>query len=721
MASPMSAALQSAAPPVVTAPVPVAEMLAVIREYVEAGRYDAADRLLGHVLAAHPKNPESLHLSGFIAFKRNRPEQAAALMEQALAAGANAPRQLCNLAEVYRLLGRTDEGLVAIRRAAAMSPTDAVCHFNEAMLHYERLDTDACIRASRRAIALRPDMPEAHMRLGQTLLLTGEFEEGWEQYEWRYKIAGAQPLMPPQFLARGARPQWDGGKLGPDKILLLVADQGFGDVLMFSRYLPWAMERAAKVVVACSSEMLPLLARLFPGPIYHGRWDDIPDYAAFCPFSGLPRLEGTRADKVPAPIPYISPDPARARAMQAWLDQHAPPNHRRIGIAWAGRPTHNNDRNRTVPLSTFFPLASVPGHVFVSLQKGPAKSQLAGWPGKLALLDADPLLQTFDDTTALVASLDMVVCVDTSVGHVAGALGKPGWVLVPFALVPVAAPVPPAAAKTVGRGGGARAGRFCRPAARRRGGSAGIVRQAAHQFGQVEPRARRPCRRQHGAHICCGFGKIAVDHDVVELAGVADFRPRRGHAACDFRRIVAAAGAQPCLQFRHGRGQHEHPHHVARHGGAQLAEPLPVDVEQHVLRGRQRRLDRRPRRAVAAAEHRGPFQQRPCLGHAGKLFGGAKEVVHPLHLARPRCPCGHADRQRQRRLGREQRPGNGTFPGARRGCQNQAHAAAGQCLSVHRRGSRAARASPTPSHSAAPPGRGGRQNSNSLRTRKTFP
>jgi hypothetical protein len=179
--------------------------------------------------------------------------------------------------------------------------------------------------------------------------------------------------------------------------------------------------------------MLPLLARLFPGPIYHGRWDDIPDYAAFCPFSGLPRLEGTRADKVPAPIPYISPDPARARAMQAWLDQHAPPNHRRIGIAWAGRPTHNNDRNRTVPLSTFFPLASVPGHVFVSLQKGPAKSQLAGWPGKLALLDADPLLQTFDDTTALVASLDMVVCVDTSVGHVAGALGKPGWVLVPFA------------------------------------------------------------------------------------------------------------------------------------------------------------------------------------------------------------------------------------------------------------------------------------------------
>jgi Flp pilus assembly protein TadD len=427
----MSAALQANSQAVV--PVPLPELLAVVREYIEASRFDGADRLLGHLLGAQPRHPEALHLSGFVAFKRGRIAQAAEIMERALAAGAHAPRQLCNLAEVYRIQGRIADGLAAIRRAAAMAPTDPVCHFNEAMLHYEQLDTDACIRAARRAIALKPDMPEAHMRLGQTLLLTGAFDEGWAEYEWRYRISGAQPLMPPQFVARGERPQWDGRRLGPTERLLLVADQGFGDVLMFARYLPWAMGLAPEVAVACSAELAPLLARLFPGPAYHARWDDIADYVAYCPLSGLPRLAGTTLQSVPAPVPYIAPEPARAQAMHAWLAQHVAPGQRRVGIAWAGRPTHNNDRNRTVTLATLAPLAAVPGVTFVSLQKGPATAQIATWTGPAPLLDADPLLHGFEDTTALVAELDLVVCVDTSVGHVAGALGRPAWVMLPFA------------------------------------------------------------------------------------------------------------------------------------------------------------------------------------------------------------------------------------------------------------------------------------------------
>ncbi len=431
----MSAAVQSlaaaAATPTVAVPLP--ELLAVVREYIDAGRFDAAGRLLAHLLATQPRHPEALHLSGFIAFKRGRIEQAAEIMEQALAAGAQAPRQLCNLAEVYRIQGRIAEGLAAIRRAAAMAPTDPICHFNEAMLHYEQLDTDACIRAARRAIALRPDMPEAHMRLGQTLLLTGAFAEGWAEYEWRYRIAGAQPLMPAQFLARGARPQWDGSRLGPGQRLLLVADQGFGDVLMFARYLPWASGRAEQVTVACSGELAPLLARLFPGPAYHARWDDIPDHAAYCPLSGLPRLAGTLLETVPAPVPYVCAEPSRAQAMRAWLDARAAGGQRRVGIAWAGRPTHNNDRNRTVALATLAPLAGVAGVTFVSLQKGPAAAQIAGWPDRARLLDAAPLLHGFEDTAALVANLDLVVCVDTSLGHVAGALDRPAWVMLPFA------------------------------------------------------------------------------------------------------------------------------------------------------------------------------------------------------------------------------------------------------------------------------------------------
>ena len=427
----MSAALQQHAAPSVS--MPLAELLTIAREYIDASRFDAADRLLGHVLADHPRQSEALHLSGFVAFKKNRLEQAAAKMEQALAAGANAPRQLCNLAEVYRVLGRIDDGLAAVRRAGALAPSDPVCHFNEAMLRYERMEADECIKSSRRAIALKADMPEAHMRLGQTLLLTGAFDEGWREYEWRYQIAGAQPLMPATLSARGDRPQWDGAPLPAGKRLLLIADQGFGDVLMFARYLPWAFSRAADVTVAVSGELIGLLEGMFPGATYLTRWDAIGEYAAFCPFSGLPRLAGTRLDTVPAPIPYVRAEPARVEAFRIWLDAHALPGTKRVGIAWAGRPTHNNDRNRTVTLPVFAPLGQVPGVTFVSVQKGPATARLAQWAGPAPVLDADPKLATFEDTAALLANLDLVVAVDTSINHLAGAMGRPAWVMVPFA------------------------------------------------------------------------------------------------------------------------------------------------------------------------------------------------------------------------------------------------------------------------------------------------
>lgn len=407
---------------------PVAEVLTIAREYVEAARYDAAERLLGHVLAAAPRHGETLHLKGFIAFKRNRGEEAAALMEQALAAGAGQPRQLCNLAEVYRLIGRADDGLAMVRRAQALAPTDAVTHFNESMLRYERLEPDLCIRAARRAIALKPDMPEAHMRLGQTLLLTGAMAEGWEEYEWRYQIGGAQALMP-----KTDRPQWDGAPLADDQTLLLVADQGYGDVVMFARYLPWAMARAKSVVIATSAELRSLLERHYPDARYFSRWEECPPYAAFCPFSGLPRLHVTRLDCVPPPAPRLAPEPALLAMWRRRLDDMLPAGARRIGIVWAGRPTHNNDRNRSITLDMLAPFGAVPGIALVSLQKGPAAAQAAGWRGPAPLVSLDTQIESFEDTTAILACLDALVCVDTSVGHLAGALNRPAWIMLPYA------------------------------------------------------------------------------------------------------------------------------------------------------------------------------------------------------------------------------------------------------------------------------------------------
>jgi hypothetical protein len=427
---PARAPAPAAAPalPPGTVPMPLTEILTVAREYVEAARYDAAERLLGHILAHNPRHGETLHLKGYIAFKRNKGEEAAALMEQALAAGAGQPRQLCNLGEVYRLIGRLDEGLAMTRRAQALAPTDAVAHFNESMLRYERLEPEECIRAARRAIQLKSDMPEAHMRLGQTLLLTGAFAEGWEEYEWRYQISGAQPLMP-----KTDKPQWNGAPLADGETLLLVADQGYGDVIMFARYLPWAFSRAKSVAIATSAELRELLERHYPGATYFSRWDLAPPYVAFCPFSGLPRLHHTRLDTIPQPGPYLRTLPAKVAEWQERLAALLPEGKKRIGIAWAGRPTHNNDRNRSITLDMLAPFGEVPGVAYVALQKGPAAAQVANWRGPAPLVGLDAQIETFDDTAAILENIDLLVCVDTSLGHLAGGLGRPAWIMVPYA------------------------------------------------------------------------------------------------------------------------------------------------------------------------------------------------------------------------------------------------------------------------------------------------
>ena len=408
-------------------PVPLGELLEIVTESIDAGRLDRAERLLGHALAASPNLPQPMHLQGLIAFRRKRPDEAAALMERAIAAGGRQAGNLRNLSEVYRHLGRLDESLALARQAVASDPADPLGPFNLAMVHYDRNELPPCIAAATHAVQLRPNLPQAHMKLGQAYLAAGELGPGWEHYEWRYQIPGAQPLMPPT-----TRKQWD-GKAVPGSRLLLVADQGFGDVFMFARYVDWVRTLAPDLMIACSNELRAMLTRMFPDIPNFTRWDIIPDYACFCPFSGLPRLHGTRLDNIPVSIPYIVPDPER---VQPWADRLAamlPAGMRRVGIAWAGRPTHNNDHSRSIALGTLAPLASVPGTVFVALQKGEGLKQLGDWPGPAPLVNLDPHLLDFEDTVAVIDQLDMLVTIDTAIGHLGGALGKPTWIMLPFA------------------------------------------------------------------------------------------------------------------------------------------------------------------------------------------------------------------------------------------------------------------------------------------------
>ena len=406
-------------------PIPTSELFAVAQEYERAGRLDDAERLIGHILAAHPNQADTLHLGGIVSFKRQRLEEALQRMQQSLQFGIDTPLYLRNICEVYRSLGRLDEALETGRKAVALAPFDPLSRHNLAVIHCHRLELDEGLAAAREALALDPAMAGAHFSAAEVLLTRGEMEQGWEEYEWRFRIAGVPAPMPPTD-----KPQWDGKPL--DGTLLLVADQGFGDVIQFMRYVAWAKARCAKLVVAASKETQALLRQAAPDALVALTWSEIPEFTAFCTLSGLPRLHGTRIDTIPWPGPYLQADPVRRARWTKRLEALTPAGYLRVGISWAGRPSHSNDRNRSTTLPMLRLLGNAPRVALVSLQKGDPAAQTGAWFGRAPLVGLGPELKDYDDTMAVIDALDLVISVDTSVGHLAGAMGKPVWLMLPY-------------------------------------------------------------------------------------------------------------------------------------------------------------------------------------------------------------------------------------------------------------------------------------------------
>jgi hypothetical protein len=225
---------------------------------------------------------------------------------------------------------------------------------------------------------------------------------------------------------------WNGMKI-PNGRLLLVGDQGYGDTIQFARYIPMVVDRCQELIIGCSAEMGPLLANIPGVKQYCHRWNDVPGHAAHCRLSSLPYLFHTRMDTIPAQIPYLKADPARIAHWRARLDATLPSGVMRIGVAWTGRPTHPNDRRRSMPLSRLAPLAAVGPVAFVSLQKPMPARDLASMQLFPGMTDLSAELTDFGETAALMEALDLVVTVDTAMGHLAGALGKKVWILIPKA------------------------------------------------------------------------------------------------------------------------------------------------------------------------------------------------------------------------------------------------------------------------------------------------
>ncbi len=229
------------------------------------------------------------------------------------------------------------------------------------------------------------------------------------------------------FLRDSAQRQWDGSSL-EGRSLLLHAEQGFGDALQFIRYLPRVAQRGGRIILGCQPELQRLFQTIADGCQIVVRGQALPAFDLYCPLLSLPRVFGTTLASIPNLIPYLRADAGEAGKWQQRLAEHC--SMVKVGLAWAGSPAHKNDRNRSMKLARLAPLGRTPGVRFFSLQKGEAAAESKTPPG-LELVDWTQELKDFADTAGLIENLDLVIAVDTAVAHLAGAMGKPVWTLLP--------------------------------------------------------------------------------------------------------------------------------------------------------------------------------------------------------------------------------------------------------------------------------------------------
>ena len=387
----------------------------------QLGRADEAMAAYRRAIAVQP-GLAGAHVNLGVALQElGRLDEAVAAYRRALMLRPDSATALSNLGVALLALGRAGEAEQACRRAVALRPDLAEAHDNLANALRAGGRLDEAIAAWRQAISLRPDFARARKNLSMGLLLKGEYREGWAAYEDRWADPDAQPRG---FL----QPRWDGAPLA-SRTILCHGEQGLGDAIQFVRFVPAVVAAGGRVVLQVPRQLVGLMAGIPGVSQVLAKDEPTGPFDVHIPLMSLPLLLGTTVDTIPAEIPYLSvPDDLSL----TWR-RRLPSSGFRVGIAWAGNPTHPDDRLRSIPLASFSALAALPGVHLISLQKGHGLEQLDNLPEGMVVdrLGAEYDAGTFLDTAAVVANLDLVVAADTSVAHLAGALGRPVWIGLP--------------------------------------------------------------------------------------------------------------------------------------------------------------------------------------------------------------------------------------------------------------------------------------------------
>jgi tetratricopeptide (TPR) repeat protein len=402
--------------PSIESPQNVRRALQLIRD----NKLPEAVKVLEQELSSNPKNPDALHLMGIAAYQTGLFQSAINLIESAIRIRPQESGYYNDCGEAYRRTGNLGAAIARFRRALALDPGCLAAHNNLGSVLLEEGKIEQAITSFRHVLQTDPQNADAHYNLSLALLLTGNFTEGWKEYEWRWE--SAQRLTKRDFSA----PLWDGSRQA-DRTVLIYCEQGLGDTLQFIRYIPSVQARVGNVIVECGKELTRLL-KCIPGISLVERGQSASGFDLQLPILSLPRVFGATADNVPARIPYLF---CESEIAEHWQNQVGTRKGFKVGIVWAGNKNHVNDHNRSCPFEALEPLFQIPGIQYFSLQKRDAQdSPLPDFNG--SLIDCSRELNDFADTAGLISALDLVISVDTAVVHLAGALAKPVWTLLPL-------------------------------------------------------------------------------------------------------------------------------------------------------------------------------------------------------------------------------------------------------------------------------------------------
>jgi tetratricopeptide (TPR) repeat protein len=396
---------------------------------IENEQFDEALTNCQKAFYLNPNLPDVHNNLGIINKEKGKLDEAIFYCQKALQLDSRFYKAYHNLANIQCKKQQFDKAVTYSQQALEINPNDDEVHVGLGAAFCGKGQLNTGINCYKKAIQINSNNANTHFSMSCAFLLSGDFKQGWQEYEWRWKSKDYLKYncfhKPDDF----SQPILKGLDIAGQTVFI-YAEQGLGDEIQFIRYVPLVVQLGANVVIECHKELYGLLQSIEGIKHLIVQGEQLPEFDIQCPLLTLPLVFNTTLENIPTKVPYLSVNPILT---QKWKDKIQQDNSKlKVGLVWQGNPKHKNDMNRSIPFNYFSPFSKFTDITFYSLQKGKGSEQSKNLPVGIKFIDLTEEINDFSDTAALIENLDLTISVDTSVVHLAGALGKPIWTLLPF-------------------------------------------------------------------------------------------------------------------------------------------------------------------------------------------------------------------------------------------------------------------------------------------------